>query len=532
MRGASSAALEVPEHFNFATDIMDRWAVTRPNAPALWAVNSTDGTDRKFTFSDLAKLSRQAANFLAGSGVRRGDRVLIMLPRIPQWWIAMLGLIRMGAVPVPGTLLLSERDVVFRLKTAEIAAVLTNDAGSTKIGDYQGIRLIAGSKKSAWLDFDQGMTAASAEYQSAPTRGDEPGILYFTSATTGEPKMVMHTQASFGLGHRVTGELWLDLKPEDVHWNLSDLGWAKAAWSSFYGPWHMGACVFAFESSGNFDPVVTLNILAQYPITTWCAPPTALRLIVRQDLSKWRFPKLRHCVSAGEPLNPEVLNLWQSATGLTLHEGYGQSETVVLVANFPSLGRPVRPGAMGIATPGYDVAVLNEKHEPLPDGEEGEVAVRVKPHRPVGMFAEYLQNDAENEAHFRGDWYLTGDRAKRDADGYFWFVGRNDDIIKSSGYRIGPFEVESALLEHPAVLDVAVIGKPDALRGQIVKACVVLRPGIEPTEELKNRLQSFCKQTAAAYKYPREIEFMKELPKTTSGKTRRVALRQRNPAAA
>ncbi len=528
MRSANSGALEVPAHFNFATDVMDRWAAERPDATALWAVSSTDETGQKFTFNELATLSRRAASFFAAAGVGRGDRVLIMLPRVPQWWIAMLGLTRMGAVPVPGTLLLSERDVAYRFKAARIAAVITNEAGVGKVGEFGGMRFLVDGERRGWIDFDKGVAQGSPEFEIEPTRSDEPGILYFTSATTGAPKMVLHTQVSYGLAHRVTGELWLDLKPDDIHWNLSDLGWAKAAWSSFYGPWQMGACVFAYEAGGNFEPAATLNILGRYPITTWCAPPTALRLIVRQDLSKWKFPHLRHCVSAGEPLNPEVLNLWRKGTGLTLHEGYGQTESIVLVGNFRSLGKPVLPGSMGIATPGYDVAVLDDSLEPAPLGQEGDVAVRVKPHRPLGLFSEYWLNEPETKAHFKGDWYLTGDRASRDERGYFWFVGRADDVIKSSGYRIGPFEVESALLEHPAVLEAAVIGQPDALRGQIVKACVVLRPGVEPSDELKTELQTFCKKIAAAYKYPREIEFMKELPKTVSGKTRRVELRRMN----
>jgi acetyl-CoA synthetase/medium-chain acyl-CoA synthetase len=431
---------------------------------------------------------------------------------------------------VPGTLLLTARDVAYELGTARISAAITNPDGVAKVGGFEGTRLLVGGEQPGWIDFDRGLRQASASFSGERTRSDDPGILYFTSATTGNPKMVLHTQASYGLGHRLTGQLWLDLRPEDVHWNLSDLGWAKAAWSSFYGPWQMGACVFALNAPGRFDPALMLKTLAGFPITTWCAPPTALRLIVRQDLSRWQFPHLRHCVSAGEPLNPEVLNRWRRATGLTLHEGYGQTETVVLIGNFRSLGHPVRPGSMGRATPGFAVALLDEHLHEVPVGMEGEVAVRVKPHRPLGLFREYWLNPEEMAAQFRGDWYLTGDRATRDADGYFWFIGRKDDIIKSSGYRIGPFEVESALLEHPAVLEAAVIGKPDALRGQIVKACVVLRPGIEAAEELKTELQVHCKRLISAYKYPREVEFVRELPKTTSGKTRRVELRQTSPA--
>jgi acetyl-CoA synthetase/medium-chain acyl-CoA synthetase len=288
----------------------------------------------------------------------------------------------------------------------------------------------------------------------------------------------------------------------------------------------MGACVFAIEGPGKFDPAAALDTLARFPITTWCAPPTALRQMVRQDLSRWKFPHLRHCVTAGEPLNAEVLTAWRAATGLTLHEGYGQTESIVLVGNFRSLNYPVRAGSMGRATPGLEVAVLDEHLNEAAAGTEGEIAVRVSPRRPVGLFRGYWLNPEEEAHHFQGDWYLTGDRAVRDADGYFWFVGRKDDVIKSSGYRIGPFEVESALMEHPAVLDAAVIGKPDPLRGQIVKACVILRDGYIAAEELKAELQAHCKNLVAAYKYPREVEFVPDLPRTTSGKTRRVQLRE------
>ena len=532
--------LVAPPCFNFATDVLDAWARQRPESLGLWHVDAATGQEQKLTFRQLSSLSRRAANFLRGCGVKRGDRVLLMLPRVPEWWLAMLGLIRLGAVPVPATLLLTSRDVAYRLEAARITAVVTNEEGLSKLDGFSGVRILVpaahGSTAPRCLgsslhDFSAGLRAASSRFRALRTLGSEPGILFFTSATTGEPKMVLHTQASCGLGHRLTGSFWLDLKPGDVHWNISDLGWGKAAWSSFFGPWQMGACVFALDAAGKFDPVLTLDTLSRFPITTWCAPPTALRLLVRQDLSRWRFPHLRHCVTAGEPLNPEVLHLWRAATGLTLHEGYGQTETVVLIGNFRSLGHPVRPGSMGRATPGFTLALLDDHLREVPPGLEGEIAVRVKPQRPVGLFSDYWLNPEEAARKFRGDWYLTGDRAVRDADGYFWFIGRKDDVIKSSGYRIGPFEVESALLEHPAVLDVAVIGKPDALRGHIVKAYVVLRLGRVAGDELKTELQAHCKNLIAAYKYPREIEFVSELPKTTSGKTRHVALRQLAAAA-
>ena len=517
--------LDVPEYFNFAADVLDRWAQAQPDALCLWCVDAETGAERKFTFRQLSGLSAQAANLFRAAGVQRGDCVLVMLPRVPQWWIATLGLIRLGAVPVPATLLLTVREVSYRLQTARIRAVITSVEGVPKAGGFDGIRLVVGEAPPGWIDFDKGLQSANTDFRGGPTRSGDPGMLFFTSATTGEPKMVLHTQASYGLGHRVTGKLWLDCRPGEVHWNVSDLGWAKAAWSSFFGPWQMGACIFAQDVHGKFDPYHTLETLAHFPINTWCAPPTALRLIVRQDLSRWKFPHLRHCVTAGEPLNPEVLKLWRTATGLTLHEGYGQTESIVLVGNYPSLGLEVRPGSMGKPTPGFTVALLDDDLVEVPSGQEGEIAVRVKPERPLGLFQEYWWDPKETAKQFRGDWYLTGDRATRDADGYFWFVGRKDDVIKSSGYRIGPFEVESVLLEHPAVLDVAVIGKPDAVRGQIVKAFVIVRPEIAAGEELKHELQQHCKHTAAPYKYPREIEFVEELPKTTSGKTRRVELR-------
>jgi acetyl-CoA synthetase/medium-chain acyl-CoA synthetase len=523
--------LETPRYFNFATDVVDRWSSTQPDALGLWCVDAVTGAERKFTFRNLSMLSAQAANVLRASGVQRADRVLVMLPRVPQWWIVMLGLIRLGAVPVPATLLLTARDVAYRLQTARIRAVVTNGEGIPKVEGFDGVRLAVCEAPPGWVDFDAALRAADAGFRAERTRGDDPGILYFTSATTGEPKMVLHTQASYGLGHRLTGGLWLDCRPGEVHWNISDLGWGKAAWSSFYGPWQMGACVFALDARGRFDPVLTLDTLARFPINTWCAPPTALRLIVRQNLAHWTFPRLRHCVSAGEPLNPELLKLWAAATGLTVHEGYGQTETVVLAGNFRSLGQTVLPGSMGKATPGFTLALLDESLKEVPAGREGEIAVRVDPQRPVGLFREYWLNPAETARQFRNGWYLTADRAVRDAEGFFWFVGRTDDVIKSAGYRIGPFEVESVLLEHPAVLDVAIVGQRDEVRGQIVKAFVILRPEFVPGDDLKHELQQHCKRNAAPYKYPREIEFVRDLPKTTSGKTRRIELRARSQAA-
>ena len=491
---------------------MERWARERPGAFALWCVDESGRFDHKLSFGELARQFNRAANFFQASGIQRGDRVLLMLPRIPEWWISMLALIRLGAIPIPCTTLLTTKDISFRAQTAEAHAIITDAEGAAKVEKFDGILLSAGEPD--WRN-------ASPQFAGEPTRSDEPGIMYFTSATTGPPKMVLHTQVSYGLGHKITGELWLDLKPSDIHWCITHTGWAKAAWSSFFGPWHAGACVFTVDSRGKFDPASALRTLAQYPITTWCAPPTALRLMVREDLSAYRFPTLRHCTSAGEPLNPEVIETWKRATGLMIHEGYGQTESVCMIANLP--GAAVRPGSMGKPMPGFAFGLLD--HE-LRETDEGEIAVRVKPRRPLGLFREYWRNPEENARRFRGDWYLTGDVARRDRDGYYWFVGRGDDVIKSAAYRIGPFEVESALIEHSAVLEAAVVGKTDEIRGQIVKAFVVLRKGYEPTEALKAELIEHCKRVTAPYKHPREIEFLAELPKTISGKIRRVELRR------
>ena len=522
----------VPVHFNFVRDVFDHWARKRPKAVALWWVNAQFGDEQKISFIQLQRRSLQAASLFQKSGLKPGDRVVVMLPRVPQWWVVMLGLIRLGAVPVPCTPLLTAHDLNYRIETARCAGVITDPEGGAKVSGFGGLRWQIGEAQPGWKSFDSELQAASTAFSGNPLRADADGILYFTSATTGSPKMVLHTQASYGLAHRMTGELWLDLQPEDVHWNIADLGWGKAAWSSFFGPWHQGACVFAWETLGRFDPKQTLRILAEYPITTCCAPPTALRMIVREELSHYRFPSLRHYVTAGEPLNPEVFRKWQEATGLKLYEAYGQTETVVLVGNFRSHNNAVHPGSMGKPAPGYEVALLDNDLQPVPDGKEGEIAIKVKPRRPLGLLKEYWLNSEEMGRQFKGDWYLTGDRAWRDAEGYFWFMGRKDDVIKSSGYRIGPFEVESALLTHPAVLEAGVVGQPDELRGQIVKAFVVLRRGLEPTPTLKAALQQHCKGIVAPYKYPRDIEFVPELPKTTSGKTRHFELRRVSQQAA
>jgi acetyl-CoA synthetase len=350
-------------------------------------------------------------------------------------------------------------------------------------------------------------------------------LLYFTSGTVAYPKMVMHTQASYGIGHNITATFWQDLKPGDVHWTVSDTGWAKAAWGKLFGQWRIGATVVQMNM-GKPDADLILDTIARNNVTTFCAPPTLYRMLVLTDIAKHDLSGLRHCLSAGEPLNPEVIRIWEDGTGgLTIYDGYGQTETVNLVANYRCMD--VRPGSMGKPTPGFDVQVVDDDGTIVGDGDEGHIAVRVAPQRPVGMFAGYWKDDDATTAAFQGGWYLTGDKARRDADGYLWFEGRSDDVITSAAYRIGPFEVESALVEHPAVAEAAVVGRDDPQRTQIVCAFVLLAPGHDGSPALAKEIQEHVKRTTAPYKYPREVHFVDELPKTVSGKIRRTELRDR-----
>ena len=521
--------LAMPETFNFGFDVVDKWAEDPTRLAMLWV--GEDGSSARYTFADMRRESNRFASVLQGLGVGQGDGVMIVLPRVPEWHVMLVGIMKLGAIPMPGTVLLTPKDYEYRLNLAAVRVVIVDAPNAAKVdavrANCPALRhlIVLGGARPGWFDYASAMASASEAFTPARTRCDDPAIMYFTSGTTGGPKMVMHTQASFPLAHVITGKYWLDLRPDDLHWNLSDTGWAKAAYSNLYGPWRLGAAVFIQHSTGRFNAVETLQLLQQHGITTFCAPPTAYRMMVLEDLRRYNLAHLRHCVGAGEPLNPEVIEAWKAGTGLTIYDGYGQTETVILVANYPCL--PVKPGSMGKPAPGFDVAIIDaDTGQELPPGQEGDIAVRVKPTRPVGLFHEYWQNPEATANSFRGDWYHTGDRGIRDAEGYFWFVGRADDVIISAGYRIGPFEVESALLEHEAVAESAVVASPDEMRGAIVKAFVVLAPGYQPSAELATALQEHVKQLTAPYKYPREIAFVTELPKTISGKIRRIELRQ------
>ena len=515
---------ETPGFFNFA-EVIDKFAEDPRRVAILW--EDSEGRRARLTFADIAQQSKRIANVLAGHGIRRGDAVMLVLPRITLWQAAYIGALRLGAIVIPCTAMLREKDLIYRANHSGARAIIASVDNASMIAELRKEcpsvehYLIAGAARSGWISLQEYMGHASAAFKPAATRSSEPAICYYTSGTTREPKAVLHSHG-YTYSHRFTGSNWLDLRPGDIHWTTSDTGWAKAAYGVLFGPWMNGVTTFMYN--GRFEAAKELELLARYKVSTFCAPPTEYRILIKENLGANLFPNLRHCTGAGEPLNPEVIDVWRDKLGLTIHDGYGQTETTILAANMPAM--PVKPGSMGLPFPGHDVRVLNNELAEAKTDEVGEIAVRVNPERPPSLFLEYWKNADETAAVFRGDWYLTGDQATRDADGYLWFVGRADDVIISAGYRIGPFEVESALLEHPAVLESAVVATPDAARGSIVKAFVKLRPGAEPGERLITELQEHCKRITAPYKYPREIEFIDELPKTVSGKIRRVELRR------
>jgi acyl-coenzyme A synthetase/AMP-(fatty) acid ligase len=524
--------LDVPERFNPAIDIVERWASEAPDDLALVSLGPTGETVAEHTTSALAADSRRAARALLELGVEPGDPVFIMFPRVPAWYAAMLGAMRIGAVAMPGPNQLTSRDISYRIRSADAVIAITDDVGAPKLDaiadDLPSLRTKVSwnaGERDGWEDFDARMErAGDGATPESPTSRDDPLILFFTSGTVSYAKMVRHP-ASYGLGHVSTARIWHDLRAGDRHWTVSDTGWAKAAWGGLFGQWHERATVVQV-ALGKPDADTILRIIGENEITSFCAPPTLYRLLVQADLSAYDLSTLRHCTSAGEPLNPEVIRAWKDGTGgLTVYDGYGQSETTVLVANYRCLD--VRPGSMGKPVPGWDVDVRDENGAKAEDGIVGEVAVRFGEKRPIGLFEGYYRDPEANENAFRDGWYFTGDKAARDPDGYFWFEGRNDDVITSSAYRIGPFEVESALVEHPAVVEAAVVGKDDPDRTQIVTAFVILAGGYEPSDELTAELQAHVRELTAPYKYPREIHFVTELPKTVSGKIRRSELRER-----
>jgi acetyl-CoA synthetase len=508
-----------PERYNPVLDIVERWAAEDPGALALLSLDGDGEVLAAHTAEDLARESRRAARALLALGVGKGDRVFVMLPRVPAWYWAILGAIRIGAVPMPSPNLLTPHEIAYRIRSAGASVAITDDAVKLEQAIAEGLP----SLKRRVYDIEALMDAAGDGPTPAdPTAREDALMLFFTSGTTSHPKMVLHEQ-TYALGLVGAARFWHDLRAGDRHWTVTDTGWAKAAWGGLFGQWHERATVVQV-ALGKVDADEVLSLLARHRITSFCAPPTLYRTLVQADLQAHDLSALRHCTSAGEPLNPEVIRIWKEGTGgLTVYDGYGQTETTCLVANYRSVD--VRPGSMGLPVPGYEVEVLDDEGRRAADGEVGNIAVRVEP-RPFGLLREYHADPGATAGRFRDGWYYTGDRAARDADGYIWFEGRDDDVITSSAYRIGPFEVESSLLSHPAVAEAGVVGKPDPARTEIVCAFVILAAGHEPSDELTRDVQAHAKRVSAPYKYPREIRYVGALPKTVSGKIRRNELRR------
>jgi acetyl-CoA synthetase len=515
---AACAGFRWPQltRFNWALDWFD--VLARDNhRPALWVVDE-DGSDQVSSFAQMAEASNRVANWLRARGVERGDRLLLMLPNVVPLWEITLAAIKLGAVVSPATTLLSAADLADRIARGRMRHVVADAAGAARLaevpGDYS--RTLVGGSLTGWADYADADAAPAEFIPDGPTLATDPLLLYFTSGTTAAPKMVLHTHASYPVGHLST-MYWLGLRPGDIHLNISSPGWGKHAWSSFYAPWNAGATIFVIGQA-RFDAKFTLDTIQRCAVTSLCAPPTVWRVLILEDLAAWKV-KLTEAIGAGEPLNPEVIERVRAAWGLTLRDGYGQTESTCMVGNPPDL--EVRAGSMGRPMPGYRMVLLDtEDHE----ADEGELAVTLNP-APTGLMAGYAGDAEKTQAALGGTYYRTSDVARRDADGYYWYVGRADDVFKASDYRISPFELESALLEHPLVAEAAVVPSPDPIKLAVPKAVVVLKPGHAPSREAALDILRFLRGRLSAYKRVRRLEFA-ELPKTISGKIRRVQLRQ------
>ena len=564
-------SLNVPENFNFAWDVMEDLAAEKPAERALvWC--DEKGAEAEYTYDDLRRHSNQAANVLRAAGIGKGDPVMLILKRRYEYWPVLLALHKLGAVAIPATHLLTVKDIIYRINAADVVSIICVDDpelmarvdesalrikqenGSCSLRHKAFVRSVhtpadekpaekarvffAASLKEAgisvpenadsWADFNALSAQAEDNFQRPANVNSNRDImlLYFTSGTTGMPKMVSHDW-TYALGHIVTAYYWQQVQPGGLHYTVADTGWAKAAWGKIYGQWICGTGVFVYDYD-RFVPSAMLEVITRHKVNTFCAPPTIYRFFVREELSKYDFSALKNGLVAGEPLNPEIYDQFLAATGIKLREGYGQTELTVTLCTFPWL--EPKAGSMGKPSAGYDIDLLKEDGSSCKMGEEGQIVVRTNKRKPVGMFNGYYRDEALTRSVWHDGAYYTGDIAWMDEDGYYWFVGRSDDVIKSSGYRIGPFEVESALQEHPAVLECAITGVPDPDRGMAVKATVVLAKGWEASDNLKQELQSHVKKTTAPYKYPRIVEFVTELPKTISGKIRRVQIRTEDGA--
>ena len=517
------------EHFNFAFDVVDEIAAKYPDKLAMVHLDR-EKTERRFTFMDIKKESARCANYFSSIGIKKGDRVMLVLKRHYQFWFAMMALHKIGAVAVPATFQLKKHDFEYRYNSAQIKCIIcTADGDTAQIAEEAALdcpsvteKLLVGGSREGWRNFDEEYKKYSSNFARPAdcAEGDEPSLMFFSSGTTGHPKMVEH-KCTYGLGHFLTAKYWHCCERDGLHFTISDTGWGKSLWGKLYGQWLCEGAVFVYDFD-RFNAADILPLFAKYNITTFCAPPTMLRFMIKEDLTKYDFSSVKHMTTAGEALNPEVARQFEKATGLEIMEGFGQTETTLTIANFA--GTKVKLGSMGKASPQYDIDIVDPDGNPVADGETGEIVVHLENGVPVGLFSQYLANEELTAQCMRGNLYHTGDTAWRDEDGYFWYVGRVDDIIKSSGYRIGPFEIESVIMELPYVLECGVSAAPDEIRGQIVKASIVLTKGTEPTEELKKEIQNYVKEHTAPYKYPRLVVFRDELPKTISGKVLRNRL--------
>ncbi|MDR3063329.1 MAG: AMP-binding protein [Methanobrevibacter sp.] len=524
---------KVPENFNFAYDVVDKYADKDPEKLAfIWC--NDHGKENKFTFKDVKKYSNKTANFLVNLGIKKGDTVLLTLKNRYEFWFIIIALHKIGAIPVPATHMLKSHDIVYRLNESEAKMVISIDENEELINEFEKgfneinrdiLKVSVGTKRpEGWIDYKKEFLNESEIFErknAEQTKNHDVMILYFSSGTSGEPKMVIHDY-TYPLAHIITSKYWHNAVENGIHHTSADTGWMKAVWGGLYGQWIVGTGVFIYDYD-RFDPLKLVEKIEKYKITTFCAPPTIFRFLIKEDLSKYDFSSLSYITTAGEPLNPEVYKKVEKIFNLKLKEGFGQTETIISACNF--LWMEPKPGSLGKPAPVYGMKLLSKENKEVDIGDEGEICLDAI-NSPPGLFKGYHKNEAKTKEVWYDGVYHSGDTAWKDEDGYLWFVGRNDDIIKSSGYRIGPFEVESAVISHPSVLECAITGIPDEIRGQIVKATIVLAKGFKPSEELKKDIQNHVKHVTAPYKYPRVVEFVDELPKTINGKISRAQIRK------
>ena len=526
--------IKVPKNFNFGFDVVDEWAKIEPRKKALVWCDDND-VEIEFTFSDISRESNRIANLLVKAGIKKGDIVLLVLRRRYEYWLSAVALHKIGAILVPGSVQLTDKDIAYRVGAAGISLIIALDDASVAdqiergLADFPHVKKYILGSRDGWINFTEEYKKQSEVFDrpfgESGTSASDLLMAYFTSGTTGMPKMVAHDH-TYPLGHITTAKYWQRVRENELHLTVSDSGWAKFGWGKIYGQWLVGAAIMAYDME-KFVPKRLLKVMEKYRIATFCAPPTMYRYFIKEDLSQYDLSSIKHASTAGEPLNPEVYNQFCAATGLKLHEGFGQTESSVLLGNFQWF--EPNPGSTGKPSPLYDIDLTDENGNSVPIGEEGEIVIKnLDKSFPVGLFKGYFEDGKLNTACFDGNIYHTGDIAWRDLAGHCWFVGRTDDVIKCSGYRIGPFEVESVLYEHPAILECAVTAYPDEVRGQVVKATIVLAKGYTPSDNLAKEIQEHVKKTTAPYKYPRVVEFVNELPKTIGGKIKRAQIRRQN----